>query len=142
MLDLLMRLIYIYLYILLTEYTESKNFCVFSYSKKPEIGHKRTQAIYVKCDKRLHSTFLSKRKWNYMYNILLFRNIFPLLEGYISKKYIENTYFLYNFWFFVRFQVGFSQYSCHGNIHFSIKIYEINFAFQKCIVVSSLDVYF
>ena len=64
MLNLLMGLIYIYLYILLTEYTKSKNCCVFSYSKKPEIGHKRTQAIYVKCGKSLHSTCLSKHKWN------------------------------------------------------------------------------
>ena len=74
--------------------------------KKTEIAHKRTLTICIKCDKGLHGTCLNKHKCKQICNILLLGNIFTLLEGYISDKYIENTYFLCSFWIFVRFQGG------------------------------------
>ena len=41
---------------------KEKDCCICSKLKKPEIGHKRTQMICIKCDKGLYGTCLSKRK--------------------------------------------------------------------------------
>ena len=65
---------------------------------------------------------------------MLFENIFVLLELYISNNCIKNTDFLCSFWLFLRFQGWLN--------HFSINIKKINFAFQKCIAVYRLDIYF
>ena len=41
---------------------KEKDCCVCSNCKKPEIERKRTQIIWIKCDKGLHGTCLSKHK--------------------------------------------------------------------------------